>query len=135
MLLVLEVLVTLWGLGALIRGRVDVFGHWIVAGIPAYLIGLLLTCPFTTVFILGFQRGYAFSQQGRPFRWQDYEDLQIVELTLFGIGLLLSGLVALCTARRPAKPFSIEDEWKARRQCGPLDPKDPLRNDSFLPRK
>jgi hypothetical protein len=123
-LLVFELFLTALGVATLIRGRIDVFGHWIVEGLPARIMGLLFTMPVTITMMLGFQRGYALAKAGRQFSIDDYQDLTLTELALFGIALVLSGILSLFVARKPPKPVNVEEEWKNVRQYGAVDEDD-----------
>ncbi len=138
MLLVLEIALTVFGIASVIRGRLEVFGHFIVEGVGARLMGLVLMAPLPTVFVLGFIRGFQNSQAGKPYRVEDYQDLALVEMGMLLCSLVLAGAIALCTGRRPPKQVNPDEEWKKIRAAGTVEEERdealPPRT-TFLPRR
>jgi hypothetical protein len=135
MLLVFELFWAGVGLFALLTGRISVFGHWIVEGIAARIIGLLLLCPLTVPFVLGFMRGMEAAQQGKQLAIEDLTDLTLLEMGLWVACFALAGVISLLTARRPGKEPDPEEEWKRLRASGQLETSDALRDDNPLRRR
>jgi hypothetical protein len=135
LVIVFELFWTGVGVLALTTGRVSVFGHWVVEGIAARIIGLLLMTPFTVPFVLGFLRGWEAGKQGREIRLEDCTDLGLLEIGLWVGCFALAGLISLVAARRPGKQVDPEEEWKRLRASGQVEPADALREENPLRRR
>jgi hypothetical protein len=122
------------GVYTLITGTVSVFGHWVVEGIGARIIGLLLIVPVTVPFVLAFMRGMDLAQQGRELKLDEIMDLSLLEVGLWVACFALAGLVALVTARRP-RVTDPDEEWKRVRMGGQLETGDFMRDDNPMRRK
>ena len=123
------------GVLAVTTGRVSVFGHWVVEGIAARLIGLLLMTPFTVPFVLGFMRGLEAGKQGKAISLEDFTDLGLLEIGLWVGCFALAGLISLVAARKPGKEPDPEEEWKRLRSSGLVEPADAMREDNPLRRR
>jgi hypothetical protein len=123
------------GLMALFSGRVSVFGHWVIEGIAARIIGLLFITPFTVPFVLGFLRGLEAGKQGRQITLDDFTDLGLLEIGLWLGCFALAGLIALVTARKPGNGPDPEEEWKRLRASGLVEPADAMREENPLRRR
>lgn len=133
-MLIAELFLTALGIGTLIRGRLECFGHYVVEGIAARVIGLVLVLPAPVVFAIGFQRGLENAHAGKPWNLEAYQDLIPVEGGIFGIAIVLALVIALCTGRPPVTQLNAEEEWKRLRQTGPVEADKGRPRDSFLPR-
>jgi hypothetical protein len=122
------------GVWTLITGQVSVFGHWVVEGVGARIIGLLLVTPVTVPFVLGFMRGLDAARRGYELKFEDFTDLSLLEIGLWVGCFALAGLVALVTARKP-RVVDADEEWKKIRIGGSLETADFLREDKSLRRK
>jgi hypothetical protein len=122
------------GVGTLITGRISVFGHWIVEGIAARFIGLLLVCPVAVPFVLGFLRGMEAGRTGKELNLEDLQDLGLLEMGLWVGCFALAGIVSLCAARKPGQQVDPEEEWKRLRASGQLET-DSLRDENPLRRR
>ena len=135
LILFFEVCLTGAGIYALITGRIAVFGHWVVEGIGARLIGLLLMMPFTVPFVLGFMKGFEAAQQGKQVSLDELNDLGLLEIGLWVGCFALAGLIALVTARNPAKVADPEEEWKRIRAGGQMETTNYNREENPLRRR
>jgi hypothetical protein len=109
------------GIATLITGRISVFGHWIIEGIAARFVGLLLMAPVTVPFVLGFMRGMEAGRTGKQLSLEDLQDLGLLEMGLWVGCFALAGIVALIAARKPGKEVDPEEEWKRLRASGQLE--------------
>ena len=134
LLIAFELFWTGIGVWTLITGSVSVFGHWVVEGIGARIIGLLLITPVTVPFVLGFMRGMDAAQKGIQLKFEDLTDLSLLEIGLWVGCFALAGLVALVTARKP-RVVDPDEEWKRIRMGGQLETTDYMRDDNPLRRK
>jgi hypothetical protein len=125
---VFEILMLCSGVATLVRGRIALFGYWVISGAPARLIGFLLATPFTTGFVLGAIRGWKMAQAGKQFTLDAVADLAAMELMLMAGCGAMAGLIAVVSIRRPSKQVNELEEWKRLRQTGPLEMDDALRS-------
>jgi hypothetical protein len=109
------------GIATLITGRISVFGHWIIEGVAARFVGLLLVAPVAVPFVLGFMRGMEAGRTGKQLSLEDLQDLGLLEMGLWVGCFALAGIVALIAARKPGKEVDPEEEWKRLRASGQLE--------------
>lgn len=109
------------GIATLITGRISVFGHWIIEGIAARFVGLLLVAPIAVPFVLGFMRGLEAGRTGKQLSLEDLQDLGLLEIGMWVGCFALAGIVALIAARKPGKEVDPEEEWKRLRASGQLE--------------
>jgi hypothetical protein len=129
---IVELILVWFGLKALFGGRTRVFGRTI-EGLAARLVGLLAAGPFFVVATLGFIRGYNAGREGRAFHFEDYQDLALLEMTLYAVCLGLVVVLTLVAGRMPSKAVNPEEEWKRIRAGGPVEGSVRLRSEDFLP--
>ncbi|HUE72699.1 MAG TPA: hypothetical protein VMP01_17570 [Pirellulaceae bacterium] len=65
MCLIVEIIMTIMGIVALVKGEIKVIGKHPVRGIPAYIIGGLMTATLPMAFAVGFIAGFVLAVRGQ----------------------------------------------------------------------
>lgn len=128
----LELALTVWGIVTLCRGEFPLFGGKVVRGVPAYLVGGLLTAILPILIGIGIVIGIMLVAQGVPAqqlqaRGNEYWWLDLIVVPIF---LVITLVIAFVNAEDPPptqlyNPYAPQQFPPPGPQYPPMDPNNP----------
>lgn len=135
MCLIVEIIMTIMGIIALVKGELKVIGKHPVRGVPAYIIGGLMTATLPMAFAVGFIVGFVLAVRGQAANVQENMPLIAgLEAAVVIGNLLVCIVLSAIFAKEPPPPgalpqgfpqFPNQDTGYPPRPSPPMDPTNP----------
>ncbi len=128
MCLIAEIVMTIFGIVTLVKGKFTLSRNKIVTGPPAYAIGVLLTATLPLLLVVGLVVGVVIGFNAAAHHQPMPDMSKFAVFDFAGVGLVLLGVVliaASCGKPPQRKPLVNFDDVAAPRSFPPPDPNNP----------
>jgi len=132
MLCAIEIGMLIAGITTLARGELKLGNNWTIRGMPAYLIGVILTATLPLIAAIGFVAGFMMGLTGNE------ESLPWLAAVDLG-GVALSGIACMIVAalagdsEKADQPQSAATPYLPPLVSRPMDPANPYATPSYYP--
>jgi hypothetical protein len=107
-----EIVMLIFGIIALVRGKFSLTRKRIVEGVPARIIGVFLILPLPLSLIAGLAFGAGFLAVGKPVEGKELETIgRIVEFAIVAVCFLTALGIAMATAHPPRPKRRADDDF------------------------